>query len=618
MQWRQTGHAAMAEQTDKARQIFSEAQTTGVGLTSQIKVIMDALYASRERATLLWLGVGLVVVVSATAYGQIKLNAWNKPFYDALSSKDLAAFTSQLLVFVYIAGALLVLNVAQIWLNQMAKMKLREGLTRDLIAQWLTPRRAFLLAGAGEIGVNPDQRIHEDAHHLAELSTDLGVGLLQATLLLVSFIGVLWILSAGVVFEFQGRTFAIPGYMVWCALFYAGAASWASWRIGRPLIELDAERYARESDLRFALVHVNEHSDGIAAHRGESGEQDHLRHELDRLLVILRRLVSATTRLTWVTAGYGWFTIVAPIVVAAPAYFLGHLSFGGLLMAVGAFTQVQQSLRWFVDNAAAIADWRATLFRVGGFRQALVEMDKLGEESSRIELITTADDRLRLDDLEVILPFGCITLNEAHVEITPPDHVLIVGASGSGKTSLFRAMAGLWPWGSGRIRLPPADSIMFMPKRAYIPDGTLREILAYPDSPQRFTEQELHSALTRLGLSYLLRSLDSVARWDRDLTEPEQQGVAFARVLLHKPRWVFVDEAIESLRAEARKKLFDVFEKELATTTLIYISGPQAEDKFFTQVLRLTKNPQGPRLSTHIPRSSSPPSMEQAASTARP
>ena len=430
--------------------------------------------------------LGLVAVVGATAYGQIKLNAWNKPFYDALSSKDLTVFASQLLVFVYIAGALPVLNVAQTWLNQTAKMKLREALTRDLFAQWLTPKRAFLLAGAGEIGVNPDQRIHEDAHHLAELSTDLGAGLFQAMLLLASFIGVLWILSAGVVFELHGLSFAIPGYMVWCALFYAGAASWASWRVGRPLIELDAERYAREFDLRFALIHVNEHVDGIAAHRGEAGEQDHLGHELDRLLVILRRLVSATRSLTWVTAGYGWFTIVAPIVVAAPAYFLGHLSFGGLLMAVGAFTQVQQSLRWFIDNAAAIADWRATLFRVGGFRQALIEMDRLGEESSRIELIATADDRLCLDNLEVILPSGSISLNEAHVEINPPGHVLIVGASGSGKTSLFRAIAGLWPWGSGSIRLPPGDSIVFMPKRAYIPDGTLRDILAYPDSPQRF------------------------------------------------------------------------------------------------------------------------------------
>ena len=183
----------------------------------------------------------------------------------------------------------------------------------------------------------------------------------------MSFIGVLWGLSAGVTFEVAGQSFAIPGYMVWCALFYAGVASFASWRVGRPLIRLDAERYARESNLRFALVHDNEHSEGIALNRGETEEIALLNKELDCLVVILRQLVGATTTLTWVTAGYGWFTIVAPIIVAAPAYFAGDLSFGGLMMAAGAFTQVQQSLRWFVDNTGAIADWRATLLRVGGF-----------------------------------------------------------------------------------------------------------------------------------------------------------------------------------------------------------------------------------------------------------
>jgi putative ATP-binding cassette transporter len=607
----------MVEQTDTARRTFAEQGAAGDGFTSQLKMILEAFYDSRERAMLLWLGAGLVVVVGATAYGQIELNAWNQPFYDALSRKDLPAFGSQLLVFVYIAGALLILNVAQTWLNQMTKMKLREGLTGDLFAQWLTPKRAFLLAGAGEIGVNPDQRIHEDARRLAELSTDLGVGLLQATLLLASFIGVLWALSAGVVFKLQGESFAIPGYMVWCALFYAGAASLASWRVGRPLIHLNAERYARESDLRFALVHVNEHSDGIAVHRGEAGEKDRLRHEFDRLLVILRRLVGATTGLTWITAGYGWFTIVAPIVVAAPAYFAGDLSFGGLLMAVGAFIQVQQSLRWFVDNVGAIADWRATLFRVGGFRQALIEMDKVGEDASRIELVTTAVDKLLMDDLGVISPSGCILLNESHVEIMPPDRVLIVGAPGSGKTSLFRAIAGLWPWGSGRIGLPPAESIMFMPKRPYIPDGALRDVLAYPAPPRSFTEQEFVAALTRMGLSHLSGWLDRIARWDRELSGPEQQGLAFARVLLHKPRWIVVDEAIESLAPEARKALFDILEQELAATTLVHIGGPQAQDKFYTRILNLTMNPKGQRLQAACAPCGPQPKKERAVAVDR-
>lgn len=604
----------MAEQAGTTTESFVEPRAAGKGFAPQLKMILEAFYVSRERALLLWLGAGLVAVIGATAYAQIRLNAWNQPFYDALARKDLPAFGAQLLVFAFLAGALLVLNVTQAWLNQITKVKLREGLTRDLFAQWLAPKRAFLLAGAGEIGVNPDQRIHEDARHLAELSTDLSAGLVQATLLLASFIGVLWVLSAGVTFELQGKSFAIPGYMVWAALFYAGTASWGSWRVGRPLIELDAERYARESDLRFALVHVNEHSDGIAVYRGEAREQSRLHQEFDRLLTILRYLVGATTKLTWVTAGYGWFTIVAPIIVATPAYLAGNLSFGGLLMAVGAFNQVQQSLRWFVDNFGAIADWRATLFRVSDFRQALIEMDKMGEEASRIELVTTADDKLRLDELGVASPVGCTMLSEPHIEIAPSERVLVIGAPGSGKTNLFRAIAGLWPWGTGRISLPAADRVMFMPERPYIPDGALRDVLAYPASSNRFAEQEFLAVLTRMGLPHLSRWLDRVARWDKELTAPEQQALAFARLLLHKPYWVLVDEAIESLAPAARKTLFDVFERELAATALVYIAGPEARDKFYTRVLYLTMNPRGQRFEVPCPPCAPAPKMERAVS----
>jgi vitamin B12/bleomycin/antimicrobial peptide transport system ATP-binding/permease protein len=579
-----------------ADQIFVEPRSPDDEFAPQLKTIWEAFYASRQRTSLLWLGAGLVAVVGATAFGQIRLNAWNQPFYDALFRKDLPALGYQLLVFAGIASFLLVLNVAQTWLNLTAKVNLREGLTRDLFAQWLTPDRAFLLAGSGEIGVNPDQRIHEDARHLAELSIDLGVGLLQATLLLASFITVLWALSEGVTFELPGRSLSIPGYMVWAALFYAGTASWASWRVGRPLILINTERYAREADLRFALMHVNEHADGIAVYRGEAGERDRLGKEFDRLLLILRRLVRATTNLTWLTAGYGWFTIAAPIVVASPAYFAGHLTVGGLLMAVGAFNQVQQSLRWFVDNFGAIADWRATLFRVGDFRRALIEMDEVGKEASRVEVVTTPDNKLRLDDLCIFSPSGCTTLNEEHVEIAPSQHVLIIGAPGSGKTSLFRAMAGLWRWGTGTISLPPAEGIMFMPERPYIVDGALRDVLAYPGAPDRFAGQEFLEVLTRMGLSHLSDRLDHVEQWDRELTAPEQQALAFARVLLHKPRWLLIDEAIESLSPEARKAFFDVFEHELAATAVIYIDGPQAQDKFYTRVLYLNMNPQGQRL----------------------
>jgi putative ATP-binding cassette transporter len=571
-----------------SRELAREALTLGL-----------VLWNSPSRRVLIGTWMALVIVVGATAYGQIELNAWNQPFYDALARRDARDFAHQLGVFAIIAGALLVLNVAQTWLNQMSRVELRRRLTRDLFAQWLAPRRAFLLAGAGDIGVNPDQRIHEDARHLCDLTTDLGIGLMQAALLLLCFIGVLWELSKGVTLHIWDMRLVVPGYMVWSALFYAGAASFASWLVGRPLVGLNAERYARESDLRFALVHVNGNSEGVAIHRGEAEEEEKLQRTFDRLLAVLRDLVRATTNLTWVTAGYGWFTIVAPIIVAAPAFFSGDLTLGGLLMSAGAFTQVQQSLRWFVDNAGAIADWRATLHRVFAFRFALLAVDRIGVSTSRIEFAASADERLVLDALHVSLPGGSLGLSESHVELARGARILVTGAARSGKTSLFRAIAGLWPWGSGRVALPSSAHVMFMPKRPFIPDGDLRRILAYPRPPEAFADEKLRAALTRLGLGYLAPDLHRSARWDQELTHEEQLGLAFARILLHEPDCVIVDDAMDALSPERQDLVFDALAHELPSTSLLAIGGPRADGERYDRVLKLVFDPQGPRL-THF------------------
>lgn len=552
---------------------------------SLFATLIRVIQASGESRTLLWLVAGLVTVVGATAYAQIRLNAWNEPFYDAINRRDIPDFGFQLGVYAIIAGTLLVLNVSQTWLNSMMKLRLREALSRDLFEQWLSPRRAFMIANAGPIGVNPDQRIHEDARRFTELSTDLGVGLFQATLLLVSFIGVLWSLSSGVSFTFEGSSFVIPGYMVWSALLYAGLASLASWRVGRPLVDLNAERYARESDVRFALVRVNQNCDGVAVYRGEGQERDRLSTEFDRLFDVVRRLVGATTRLAWVTAGYGWFTIVAPVIVAAPAYFSGNLTFGGLLMAVGAFTQVQQSLRWFVDNANLIADWKATLLRVSEFRQALVDIDRVERDAPRIEIAETGN-RIVLDDVNVLLPPGRSSLSARRLEISPGERVVIVGGPSSGKTSLFRALAGLWPWGTGHVELP-AEGVMFMPKHPYLPGGSLRDILAYPYAPDKFEDADFRTALTTIGLPHLISSLDTTAPWEKELSDPEQQGLAFARLLLHKPRWVAIDTAIDTLPPQTRRALFDALRKELPQTSVLAISGVEHKYDFFDRLISL-------------------------------
>jgi putative ATP-binding cassette transporter len=587
----------MDEQTKKPSPPQGDAAASGQRLAPQLWMLVKTFWYSPGRNKLFLLGLAVCAVVALTAFGQIKLNAWNKPFYDALSLKDFWEFLYQLVIFAVIAGALLVLNVAQAWLRELSKLKLREGLTRDLFDQWLVPRRAFRLSGAGDIGVNPDQRIHEDARHLVDLSTDLGIGLLQSTLLLACFITVLWDVSESVTFSVTGWSFALPGYMVWLALIYAGIASFVSWRVGRPLIPLNAERYAREADLRFGLVQVNERTHAIALYGGETDEKDYLNREFDQVLSMMRRLVSAIARLTWVTAGYGWFAIVAPFIVAAPGYFAGDMSLGALMMAVGAFNQVQQALRWFVDNFSLIADWRATLLRVASFRLALVQMDQFGGETGRIEVVPTADDRLVFDQIGIASPGGCTRLSENHVVINPAERILIIDKRRDGKTSLFSALAGLWPWGRGRILLPPAQTTMFISQQDYIPPGTLRGALAYPAQPAQFTSEEYMVALERMKLAHLSPDLDRDARWERELTPEDQDKLVFARLLLHKPRWIMLDEVADRLDEDARGLILDIFGHELADAAIVNIGQADTQRGFYTRVLHLIEDPEGQRLS---------------------
>ncbi|HEV7715139.1 MAG TPA: ABC transporter ATP-binding protein/permease, partial [Steroidobacteraceae bacterium] len=483
------------------------------GLGPQLGMMTRALLASPVRNQLFVFAGAVFAVIVITAWGQIRLNSWNKPFYDALSHRDLHEFMVQLGVFGIIAGSLLVLNVFQRWLGETLKLKLREGLAYDLVGSWLQPRRAFRLASAGPIGVNPDQRMHEDARHLAELSADLGLGLLQSSILLITFVSVLWAISSNFAFHVGGRSLAIPGYMVWAAVIYAGSASLLSYWVGRSLIARNADRYAREADLRFSLVRVNEHIDAISLAGGEADEKRRIELDIVGVLSATRRLVAGLTNLTWVTAGYGWFTLVAPILVAAPLYFAGTLSFGGLMMAAGGFTQVQSSLRWFVDNFSAIADWRATLLRVASFRGAVITTDTLHTVESRIAFIDGERGHFAIENLEIASPQGCTMLEETKVEVRNGERVLIVGEPGAGKTLLFRALAGLWPWGSGRITRPKDEELMYMPRTPYLPPGTLREVLAYPAKVESFEGKAFEAALLRLGLRRLAPMLDTSRRW---------------------------------------------------------------------------------------------------------
>ncbi|MEJ1120137.1 ABC transporter ATP-binding protein/permease [Phyllobacterium sp. CCNWLW109] len=583
----------MAKQKPNRVPATSVAGEVQAGLLAQLGVIADIYWNSPVRNRLILFISGVFGIIILTSVGQVLLNRWNVPFYDALSRRDFQAFLDQLMVFFGIAAVLLVLSVGQTWLNQMTRLKLREGLTRDLIGEWLVPRRAFKLSNSGPIGVNPDQRLHEDARHLAEMSTDLGFGLLQSTILMVSFVGVLWALSSGFVFNVYGYSFSIPGYMVWAAILYASLASWLSWLVGRKLIKYNADRYQKESELRFSLMRVNEHIDAISLYRGEADENRRLGFDVDSLLASIRLLVRALTQLTWVTSGYGWITIVAPILVAAPVYFAGNLSFGGLMMAIGAFNQVHDALKWFVNNFGAIADWRATLLRVTSFRQAVQATDAMNSIEQRIKFAESDRDQIILDSLKITAPRATVRLKEKHAVVKEGDRVLITSEAGIDRTLLFRAIAGLWPWGAGTVTLPANKTIIYMPRLPYFPPGSLREAMSYPLGKDGFTDEQLVGVLHELGLKRLETMLDFSARWDRELSDDEQQSLAFARLMLHKPEWVVIDESLDAMESDAYDRVVAVLREHLAKSTIVHIGREDKNDHVFSTVLHFVSDPSG-------------------------
>ncbi|MGO6735211.1 ABC transporter ATP-binding protein/permease [Rhizobium ruizarguesonis] len=553
-----------------------------LSLTYRLGVMFSAFWNSEVRGKVLFLATVLILVILVTSYGQVILNEWNAPFYDSLERRDLGEFFHQLEIFAMIAGTLLLLNVLQAWLNQMTALYMREGLSRDLVDQWLKRKRALRLASSGLIGVNPDQRLHEDSRNLAESTTGLVLGLLQSTILLVSFIGVLWELSSGFIFRISGHSFSIPGYMVWAAIFYAASASVLSQVVGRKLVKLNADRFSKEAELRFTLMHANENMPAITVARGEENERRRINTDISSVLRVVKRLAMANTNLTWVSAGYGWLVIVIPIIVAAPAYFSGGLTLGQLMMSVGAFNQVNTALRWYVANFGPIAEWRATLMRVTDFRQALLEMEEDVDLKDSIAYENAAPDTLTLKDVVIVAKIGedieeCggFRLRETDVVIKAGEKIMINGDHSVNRKLLFQAMAGLWPCGSGTMGLPPIDDMVFVPQVAYVPGGSLREALAFPESPEKYEKAAVEAALDKAGLHSLIARLDTRARWDKLLDSDQQKAIGFARLLLVRPRWIIFDEVLEGMEPEWQETMAKLL-TSMPESGMIYIGRSEA------------------------------------------
>lgn len=538
--------------------------TTPDGSTSLLSTLrrIGALAAPYFRSEEKWKARGLLAAIVAlnlgTVYMLVLNNQWFGRFYDALQNKDQAVFWREIVFFCWIAAGYIAIAILKFYLTQLLQLRWRAWMTHSYLARWMADRTFYRLELArygqqdGQTPDNPDQRIQEDMQLFTDYTMTLSMGLLNAVVTLVSFIGILWTLSGVVSVPFLGSSYTVPGSMVWIALAYCAAGTVITHFIGRPLIGLNFQQQRYEADFRHHLMRVREYSEAIALDRGEQVEHGQLQLRFGSVLRNYLKLIGKQKNLVAFTASFGQASVIFAFIVQAPRFFSGAIQLGQLMQVNSAFGRVQDSLSWFVDNYDRVAVWRATADRLTSFEAAM--RAHAGAASAVERAHSGGGEGLRADDLTVALPGGASLIQNAALMVKPGDSVLLQGPSGSGKSTLFRAFAGIWPFARGRVSMP--ENAMFIPQRPYVPDGRLRDALAYPQPASEYSDAQLKQALEDALLPDLAARLDDSDAWTQKLSGGEQQRLAIARVLLKKPAWLFADEATSALDAQAEETLY--------------------------------------------------------------
>jgi len=538
-----------------------------------------------------WWGRGLLLVVIALqlfqVYLNIRFNAWYNTFYTALQNKNWDVFIYQFGIFAVLAVFFIVTAVYQLYLQQWLQIRWRGWLTEAYLERWLAEGTHYRMRLRGDEADNPDQRIADDIKLFINATLDIGIALLGSIVTLISFVVILWNLSAATPLMIGNASYQIPGYLVWAALVYAIIGTWVTHLVGRPLIKLNFDQQRYEADFRFSLMRLRENAEEVTLLAGEPAESERLRDRFANVVKNWHGIMSRTKRLTFLTAGYNQAAIIFPFLVVSPVYFFGTLTLGGLMQISQAFSQVQSALSFFVTAYSSIADWKAVLDRLAGFEASIDWAQALGETAPRVEFMSEGAGTLHVEQMAVGLPDGQEIVHLSDFVISPGERILVTGPSGSGKTSLFRALGGIWPFGTGSVRIPEGASVLVLPQRPYLPLGTLRGALAYPGPQDSFSAKEVDEVLDAVGLSGLRDELDETAYWTDKLSGGEQQRLSIARALLQKPQWLFLDEATSALDEASEAALYNLLLERLPETAIVSIGHRSSLVQFHGRFFRL-------------------------------
>jgi vitamin B12/bleomycin/antimicrobial peptide transport system ATP-binding/permease protein len=550
-------------------------------------------FRSEDRLAGRVLLASIVVMELGVVAINVLINQWNARFYNALQDRAWDAFVREISIFCLLAGALIVLRVYQLYLNQWLQIRWRRFLTVRYLEGWLGNGNHYRMQMLGDAADNPDQRIAEDVKQFIDGGSNgvgilpIGLGLLNSAVTLVSFFVILWTLSDEAKLTLFG--WMIPGFLFWAALIYAIAGTLLTHLIGRALTALNFNQQRYEADFRFNLVRARENSEQIALLHGEAAERGRLVDRFSTLAANWLQIMIRTKYLSFFTVSYSQVSIIFPYVVVAPAYFASTIQLGGLMQTASAFSSVQDALSFFVSVYRQFAEWRAVIERLAGFEASIKSAQTVVSGAQAISLAPGSAD-IHLDHLDVTLPSGKSIVAADGVTIAPRDQVLVSGPSGSGKSTLFRAIAGIWPYGSGRVVVPADGSVMTLPQRPYLPIGSLADAISYPTVAGSHDAAQLRGLLNAVGLPALADRLDEEAHWSRMLSLGEQQRIGIARAILHAPDFLLLDEATASLDEPSEAALYQLLHERLPAATIVSIGHRSTLAAFHKRRLTLTRD----------------------------
>lgn len=534
--------------------------------------IARAYWFSEEK----WSAWGLLITVIALNLGivyiLVLLNIWQVNFYEVIQKYDYKGFIQAIGEYSLIAACLVIVRGYQIYARMMLHIRWRRWMTERYLSDWLYNKTYYLLQlSVGHDTDNPDQRISEDVELFVWLTLRLSLDLLQDVVTVLSFITILWNLSGIIYVSCLGYDLPIYGYLVWVAIVYAAIGTYWTVKMGRPLVKMDFDQQRYEADFRFSLMRLRENAESVALYGGEKQEKWNCHGSFGNIIGNYLKIIVVRKRLMWLTSGYTQVSAIFATLVAAPRYFSNHIHLGEMFQIVDAYNHVQTGFSFVVDSFTRLAQWRAVVNRLTNF---LVSMEMVRTQPARayqLDICRKSCKEYSVKNLNVFLPDGSSILNNFAMSIHGADRLLIMGPSGCGKSTLLRTLAGIWPYASGQMIVPEGPKVMFVPQKSYMPLNSLRDILSYPGLSKPVSDSKLESILVECRLEHLIDKLHMVADWGQALSLGEQQRVAFVRVLLQKPNWLFLDEATSALDEQTEQAIYRIITEKLSQTAIISV-----------------------------------------------